>query len=130
MNPMHEISYFLTATGEITGWTSIREGEEELGLHADKSWLPGRHDADVSRIDPETGEVVPLHEFETPDAVTATIENLPEGTKAIIRGEGVIVNDGHLTIAGSEGFEEVVRVRLQCTLYRSKVVEVTCPPLS
>lgn len=124
---MKDITYFELATGAITDTGSVKEGLEERGLREGFGWINGRHDASEERIDLDTLEAVPLREFEVPDEVTEQLTGIPEGTRATIRGEGHIIDDGEITLETSHGLEERVRVILQLPTYRPKIVWIVCP---
>lgn len=129
LKPMHVITYYAKADGHIQGFSSVREGEEEVGLPDETGWIDGLHDGGELRIDLATLQPVPLLEFDVPDEADDRFDGLPiddEGVKAIINLQGHIITDGHIELSGDLGLEQTVLVQLSKRLYRPKTVRLTC----
>lgn len=79
---MTDCTFYDAKTGRIRTRQRIGEGEEPQPRKGEK-WKWGRHDASLERIDPATGEAVPLCEAEV--TITANrIEGVPKGARVSI----------------------------------------------
>lgn len=120
------VSFFDRETGEFTRCRSIAFGRQPVLCHPHEDWKPGRFDPTVCRVDPATGEVVPLLDF-MPVVDGNRISNLPEGTKAVVHLRPAMIGaDGVLQV--NVEYPQTIRVHLTRALHNHAEVILDCTP--
>lgn len=102
------VTYYDVKTGRITTRQRLSEGEEPRPRKGE-AWKWGKHDSSLERIDPETGEAVPLCEAE----VTITgnrIEGVPKGARVSIGSVAFEATGKPIEVVAT--VEEEVRLRI------------------
>ena len=92
-----------------------------LNLGDDEALVEGSHLG--KRIDLETGEPLPLLIFDVSLSLN-TINGLPPGTTATVRGDMLMVDDGVLEI--EVNMPATIPVTLNHPLYEEETIEVIC----
>jgi len=120
------VSFYDRATGEFTRARTIDFGRQPILAHPNEDWMHGRFDPTSCRIDPETLEVVALHDF-APVVQGNKVSGLPEGTKAVYHlRKAMIGADGVLQV--NVTYEQAIAVHLTRALYNHMELTLHCTP--
>lgn len=122
------ITLYRLATGAITANATVSESVlhvyEERGL----GWIDGHWPGALWRIDPTQDPPAPVALTEMQVTVSDhRIDGIPPGTRALVDGRLIEIEDGFLEIANDLGLPETISVTLLNPLFLEWKDDVPCP---